>query len=152
MKNLLPLLIILLASSCSSPSDNTGTSADAEASLYYPTLPAGHLDSVAALVNQIDYVFYDLPISMSTSEASSIQALLSHYESVSRIARNNACRSIGRIFYVSQGENILSADLFFRDSCRFAVFLKDEQPLFAARINDKGTSFLINAGVPLRAQ
>lgn len=148
VRTLLFLASAMLLYSCTqnAPASEKSTPAPVAS---YEELPTGHLDSLAGLVTQIDYIFYDLPISMSTAEPSSIQALMSHYEPGSSIAMQHGCKSIGRIFYVSQGNHLLAADLYFRDTCRFAVFLKDEKPLFAARINDKGASFLLNAGVPL---
>lgn len=142
---------ILMLSACAQDPRAT-KEAIPQAQAEYEKLPIGHLDSLAGLVTQIDYIFYDLPVSMSTGEPGSIRALMSHYDAGSSVPLQHGCKSIGRIFYVSNGENLLSADLFFRDSCRFAVFLKGETPLFAARISDKGASFLVNAGVPLTLQ
>lgn len=139
---------LLILGACTRNTPASEKAAPQPPSTYSP-LPADYMDSLAGQVTQIDYLFYNLPISMSTGEPSSIRALMSHYEPGSSISLNHGCQSIGRIFYVGNGENLLAADLFFRDSCRFAIFLEGETPLYAARITDKGASFLLNAGVPL---
>ncbi len=115
----------------------------------YPVLPAPLLDSLAPLVTHIDFIFYHLKHSISLNEPNGIMTHLSHIAGPEEVPQDHGCKPVGRIFYMASGQTVLTGDLYFSGKCRFVLFLENEKPVYAARLNDQGVLFLTNAGVPL---
>lgn len=115
----------------------------------YPLPPEGLLDSLQPFVTTIDYLFNNLPISMSVTERNAIWTMFSHISGKEPVPLQHGCKPIGRIFYVASGETALTGSLYFGKDCKFVVFLENEEPVFAVQLTQHGITFLQNAGVPL---
>ena len=89
----------------------------------------------------IDYIFYDLPFSISQDNQPSIHANL---KLISSGALDNLplnCKPIGREFFQINGEIVHEADLYFSDGCYGYVFLKDGKPIYANKLTEAGMTF-----------
>ena len=105
-----------------------------------PGIPMEMLKNLWDNCDGMDYVFYNLPISMSLDNQPSIQNALS------QIAEKPAavlpqCKSIGRIFFMIEGENILMAELYFAPECTYFVFLQDDKPAYANYMTSHGVQY-----------
>lgn len=157
MKQLIPffcLVLFLFATSCQNNApteENTETSTPQEeqpklvpAGEFLPSVPVEKLEYLWTNCDYVDYVFYELPISMSLDTKNSIQYVLSH------IAENPAslrpdCKPIGRIFYQVEGENYLEADLYFSNGgCTYFVFLEDGKPKYGNYMTEDGAKYMNN--------
>jgi hypothetical protein len=54
------------------------------------------------------------------------------------------CRPIARKIFLSKGEIVMEADLYFSTGCVFQVFIKDEKQLFGNYLSGEGVSYYKN--------
>ncbi|MCB9284834.1 MAG: hypothetical protein H6563_12225 [Lewinellaceae bacterium] len=156
------LLFLVLAAwsltACNQPPKNPATDTPAPASAA-PAAPAETLPGVPMEILQnlwencdgVDYVYYDLPISMSLDNQPSIRNALS------QVAKQPApmqpqCKPIGRIFFMIKGENVVVAELYFSKGCTYFIFLENEKPTYSNYMTPQGVEYFNNifrqAGYP----
>ncbi|MEM1218944.1 MAG: hypothetical protein AAGH79_08525 [Bacteroidota bacterium] len=152
---LISTLLVLLALGCQNENaENTETTPSEPAAAeepkmvpageFLPSVPIEKLEYLWNNCDYVDYVFYELPISMSLDVKNSIQYALSH------IAENPAslrpdCKPIGRIFFQVQGENYLEADFYFSNGgCTYYVFLEDGKPKYGNYMTEEGAKYMNN--------
>jgi len=54
------------------------------------------------------------------------------------------CKSMGRIFYQIDGENVLMAEMYFSPDCTYLVFLQDEKPAYANYLTPQAVQYFNN--------
>ena len=113
MKYFLLLATIIGMLSCKNDaSDSTtanttiSTPPPATPSIIYPSISGETMQYLVDNCDYVDYVFYELPISMSLQEKAAIHYSLSHISTQSAII-NPGCKAIGRLFYQVKGERII---------------------------------------------
>ncbi|MEZ5033305.1 MAG: hypothetical protein R2787_18095 [Saprospiraceae bacterium] len=116
---------------------------------YYVETRKDWLDSLANVVTNIDYVFYNLEISMSMTDEPAIRSAFQQMDTQNPVPLEWNCPAIGRIFYVSNGETVAIAELYFSEGCTFLRFYEYDILATAVRLNEMGVQFLRNIGVPL---
>jgi len=109
----------------------------------FPSIPIPKLQDLWENCDYIDYVFYQLPISMSLDQDNSIKYALSHISS-SGAPKKPECKSIGRVFYQVKGENQEEAELYFSEGCTFFVFLENGKPKYGNYMTPTGAQYLNN--------
>lgn len=142
------LLIFTLLISCNSGSKTTEPNKTASAQVNAEQLPAITEDFFMDLykkVDAIDYVFYELPFSMSQTDFSAVQA------NVAFLSRNSpgqippACsKAIGRKFFKNNGEIMAEAEMYFNASCQFYVFMEGNKKTYASNMTQEGINFYNN--------
>ena len=138
LPTLLMLVFSLLACNAPQPKDKKEETATPspviqpaiEHELYLPSITLEELQALWNTCNQIDYLFYDLPISSSVNDSQSAQAHLRHIsDSPVRADVKKRCGyAIGRVFYKADGEDLLEAEAYYSGGCAFFVFFKDGKP------------------------
>ena len=120
----LPLILLAFLWSCNSetatqestaettPATNSTPAPISKTEALYPAYPVEKLKYLFETCDYVDYVFYELPMSMSLNEQGSIQYSVSHV-SQEQAPINANCKSLGRIFYQLKGENIAEAEIVF---------------------------------------
>lgn len=142
-KSLLLLLIAtvtcLFWSSCKQGEQpqNKGT----ENKTTLQALPKEMIDKMYAEVDYIDYLWHDLPFSLSQEEKESINTNISFISDQAVEVIPTACKSIGRKVYNIKGNIYLTADVYFTPSCQFYVFLEGEKPIYASKMTAQGVTF-----------
>lgn len=136
----------------SSSSDKAGSAPamkEANAEEYKNTeplesVPKDIMENLFENCTLIDYIFHDMPFSMSQDEQRSIQANLSYVSTtpIAYIPKN--MKPIARQFYQIAGDMILEADLYFSDDKQFFVFVEDNKPKYANYMTPQGVEFLNN--------
>ena len=143
---ILVCLCILLGASCANnSSSNTaveGTQKTEKKTL--PGLETAYYINLVEKCDNIDYIFHELPISMSQDERSSIVANLKHISSQAVETLNPDCKSIARIMYAVQGEIVTEAELYFSNGCTYFVFLENEKPFAANLMTQEAAVFYNN--------
>jgi hypothetical protein len=135
----------MLVISCNSnQKTNTPAVAVAEstaAKFKLPSLPQAEMERLIKEATFIDYIFYDLPFSISQDNQPSIHANLKLISSgvLDNLPLN--CKPIGREFFQINGEIVHEADLYFSDGCYGYVFLKDGKPIYANKLTEAGMTF-----------
>lgn len=144
------LLAMIFGIGCGSDASDQQTPAPPDTPETYPLAPAGLTDSLADVLTSIDFIFHELPISMSVSERSGIRNLMTHFTPGEPQVVNHGCQPIGRITYVASGEVLYFGDLYFAATCSFVRFYtKNMAPTFTMKLNHRGMEFLTKAGVPM---
>lgn len=139
------LLLAILWISCTSKADKTEKIATAPASkekvLDVPPITNDMINKMINEVDYIDYIFHNLPISVSQDEKASINSniVFIKNEAVKSIPLD--CKPIGRKFYNIKGETYLTADIYFGKGCAVYVFLEGEKPIYANAITEQGITF-----------
>jgi hypothetical protein len=95
--------------------------------------------------NQVDYIFYELPISTSLNDQYSIQQSLRHVSdtAVPLNVKNN-CKPISRVFYKKDGEDLMEAEIYFSQGCSFFVFFKEGKPFYSNLMTNDGVTHFNN--------
>lgn len=93
----------------------------------------------------LDYIFYDLPFSMSQTELAAVQTNLTFTSSTGVKRIPAACKkALGRKFYKSKGEIIAEADMYFGTGCNFYVFMEGNKKKYANYMTPDGVAFYQN--------
>ena len=111
-----------------------------------PALPSVPFDTLKMLYersNYIDYLFYDLPVSMSQNNQQDVRGALAHISSDVPV-RPAACQPIGQVFYEVDGTTRLRANLYFSPGCMYLEFLENDQPAYANKLMPDGVAFFNN--------
>ena len=137
------LLIALLFSACNSNTDTSSSAPVQEPKIAtYPVLPMDEAKLLAQRCDYIDYLFYQLPLSMSFHDPTSIRSALGYID-VRPAPIQPGCKSIGRVAFQSQGEIILEAELYFApNGCAQYVFLKDNKKTYGNLMHPTGVKFI----------
>ena len=104
-------------------------------------IPQEDVVKIATECTHIDFTFHELPISMNQSEKSAIIGDLSYIspETVSEIPGD--CKPLARKVYWGPKGVIIEADIYFSQDCLYFVFIRNEERLFANRMNQNGITF-----------
>ncbi|MFT5744808.1 MAG: hypothetical protein ACI9XO_001146 [Paraglaciecola sp.] len=150
----LPLLLLTFLWSCTdstnqepttetTPATNPAPVPAAKLEAIYPAYPVEKLQYLFENSDYIDYVFYELPMSMSLSEKASIQYSISHV-SAEQAPINANCKSLGRIFYQLKGENVAEAEIVFNapEQCSYFVFYDNGKKAYANQMTEAGIKYL----------
>lgn len=128
-------------SATQSTSSNTPPPTSEEA--LYPSITIEEMKNLWDNTTSIDYLFYDLPISMNMVERSAIESTL---KQISNIAPpiNKDCKAMGRVFFLSNGDALAEADFFFAKGCTYFVFMENQKPVKANQMTPAGAQFFQN--------
>lgn len=109
-----------------------------------PSLPQAEMKRLFDEATYVDYIFYELPFSVSQDNKASIHANLNMISPEKMNAISKSCKPIGREFFHIEGEIVHEADLYFSDGCFGYIFLKDEIPVYANKLSAEGSNFYAN--------
>ncbi len=100
--------------------------APAEETMYLPSITTEKMEYLWQACNQIDYLFYNLPISTSVDNNASAQVHLRHISDspVPLMVKQQCNTPIGRIFFKKDGEDLLESEIYFASGCTFFVFFE----------------------------
>ncbi len=112
----------------------------------YPSIPESIIKSLAANCDYIDYIFYNLPISISQDNS---EAILSNINFISRETPTSipvACKSMGRKSFQKDGEIMLEADIYINveEQCFFYVFYQNGKKTYANLMTPEAINFYYN--------
>lgn len=109
---------------------------------YLPSISLEEMQDLYKTCNQIDYLFYELPISSSINDQNSAQVHLRHIseEPVPTEVKNNCGKAIGRLFYKKDGEDLIESEVYFSSGCTFFVFFKNGQPAYSNIMTPDGVN------------
>lgn len=146
MKQLLSSFILLtLIFSCKNQEEKKPEKQQAQIKeINLPPVTNDMINKMLMEVDYIDYIFHNLPISVSQDEKESINSniVFIKNEAVSSIPAN--CKPIGRKFFNIKGETYLSADIYFGEGCAVYIFLDGEKPVYANKMTEQGIIFYNN--------
>jgi len=158
MRNILCVFVFLavLIVSCKNKSDAVieiapkeqiaANQAGASKTNTLPSLTKELMQKIAKSCDYIDYIFYNLPISISQDEKSAIMSNINFISRETLGDYSSSCKSMGRKSFQSDGEIILEADIYLdkANGCFFYIFLEDGKPAYANKISKDGINFYFN--------
>jgi hypothetical protein len=109
-----------------------------------PSLPQDQFQKLFEEVTYVDYIFYDLPFSISQDDKPSINANLQLISAEKLGPININCKPIGREFFHIGGVIAFEAEIYFQNGCFGYVFLDKETPIYANKISESGMKFYTN--------
>ena len=107
-------------------------------------IPKEQVEVIINRCSHIDFNFTELSFSMNQSEKNAIIADMSYISPESVDAIPKTCRPMARKVYYGHGKVLLEADIYFNQECLYFVFIKDEKPIYANRMNQTGVTFYTN--------
>ncbi len=115
------------------------TSTNSEDKFY--TIPQSIIMEVWNEADLLDYIFHDLPFSMSQDQQASIRTNVTYIAQEAQASIPAGCKPIGKQFFAKQGNIFLEADIYFDDNCRFYVFFQNEKAVYANKMSPAGVNF-----------
>ncbi len=106
-----------------------------------PSITNEIMDDLWTNCDAVDFLFYDLPISMNQEDQASIRQTLKHVSTTpARI--NKGCKPIGRIFFNGQGESLMEAEIVFNKQCQYYIFYENKKKTYANQMAKEGVDFM----------
>lgn len=131
------------------PAAQNGQTAAAPAQATGPEVPGIPEMVMVKLLNEctfVDYIFKDLPFSLSQNEDPSIDQNISYIDinrPVGKLPTN--CKATARKFFQIKGEIVYDVDVYLGQGCNFYVFVdKTNKPVYANYITADGVKFYMN--------
>ena len=120
------------------------TEANAQvAYVKYPMLPDSILRYMRANCDNMEVIFNDLPISMNPGGQAACRSNIEHFAGLPASLHPKS-QPQARAFYQTNGEEIISADLYFDDYSKGFVFFVDNQPTYSNQMSEKGVNYYTN--------
>lgn len=109
-----------------------------------PALPNDIVKDLADNTARIDYIFQELPFSMSADNRQNSQPYLTHIDVAPANMVAN-CKLMARAIYGDdKGRQIAEADVYYGQGCQYFVFLVKNKPTYANAMTESGIRFLDN--------
>lgn len=140
MKIILQLLCLSIILSCGSSSKDKAESTNKTQpaiSMVLPSIPEAELKDLFVNCDFVDYIFYELPFSMSYDNPTTIQSALQWVSTNSEIP-TSGCKALGRMLFQSKGEQIMEAELYVSDSCGHYIWYKNGKKTYANKMTNTG--------------
>jgi len=109
-----------------------------------PPLPNAQMQKLYDEATYIDYIFYNLPFSISQDDKPSIHSNLTLISANKMGAISSSCKPIGREFFQINGVTAFEADIYFQDGCIGYVFHENKKPTYANKVSPEGMKFYSN--------
>ena len=109
----------------------------------YPALGNQEIANLYAIAEKSDMIFYNLPISVNQDDAKSAKNSVL-YTSPAPVKINNACQSIGRLSWLSEGVIVKEADIYIDSLCHYFIFMENNKPVAANEMSQLGVDFFTN--------
>lgn len=107
----------------------------------FESIPKATIMNLWEKCTYIDYIFHDLPFSMSQDSKESIQANLNYIATEAQAFIPADCKPMARQMFHIDGEIVLECDVYLSDKCQFYVFVENEKPKYANRMTPDGLNF-----------
>jgi hypothetical protein len=143
-------VLLLVIAGCKNKSKNISNaatvSADQTEYLDGPEISGVPKEVMVKLLNEctfIDYIFHDLPFSLSQAEDPSIDQNIEFIDFKRPLGRiPKGCKPIARKFFQIKGEIVYDVDVYLSDKCKFYVFVdKKNKPVYANFMTESGIKF-----------
>ena len=109
----------------------------------YPALGNDVLNRLYADVEQVDIIFYDLPISVNQEDAPSAKNTALYISPASPVI-TKTCKPIARLSFISKGSILHDADVYYDTGCHYFLFMKNNMPVAANAMAQGGIDFFNN--------
>ncbi len=147
MKPFFFLTLLMLALSCKNDSNTTTIQAPTKATSNVdvpPPVPTEKLIELYESCDYIDFIFANLPFSISQEEKASIQQTIRHIDQNPPTAIDPNCPYFAQQIFQVDGEIFMDAKIFFQDGCTYYLFYEDGKAIYSASFTNEGIKFYNN--------
>ncbi len=110
-----------------------------------PPLPRHIYDDIYKYSDYLDVLFEDLDFSMSQDNNASIRTFLQNINLKRTAALNTACKPMGHVSFIKNGESIIEADFYHEPGCYYFIFYYEgDPPMFSNSMSETGIQFFNN--------
>lgn len=109
-----------------------------------PAIPTERLIYLFENTNYLDFIFADLPFSMSQEDKSSIQQTIRYINPVAPASINPQCASFADLIFQVEGEIVSEAKIFFQPECTYYLIYENGELKYSASFTDEGIKFFNN--------
>lgn len=144
---LIILSLFLCLTACKEPKATTETPAAkpaASAAQVYPAIDGQILSYLYANSTYMDYIFHDLPFSMSQSDRPSIQSSLANVSAEAQGSIPAGCKPMARQMFHVGGEIVREFDVYYSEGCTFFALVEKEKPVAMSKMTEAGQNFYKN--------
>lgn len=141
------LLLTMLTSSCNGKkgneplsTENQSTSTGSVKTESLPYLSSKDVNSLYSIAEQVDIIFYKLPISVSQDDAASAKNTVL-YISPAAPKITSECGPIGRLSWISDGKIVREADFYIGEGCNHFVFIENGKPVYKNAMGIEGVQY-----------
>ena len=111
--------------------------------LSYPALGNQDISNLYSIVDKVDMIFYEMPISVNQDDAASAKNSVL-YVSPSPVVLNASCKAWGRLSWISDGKIVREADFYNDSLCHYFIFMENNKPVAANAMAESGRLFFEN--------
>lgn len=134
-----------MATSCKNEEKKKSTNALSTAEeIKLPPLPEAEYNLLYDECDFIDYIFIELPFSISQDDKESIQNNVVFVSKEEVSSYSKSCKPIARKFFKIKGKIVWEADVFKDSNCAHFVFYKDNKAMYANKMSQSGINFYNN--------
>ncbi len=146
----LPILIIMLFSQCSGEKGSQSANAEkpkakAAVQTSLPSLPEERLIRLWEQATHLDYIFLELPISMNMDNQEAIRTSLVNMDPIGTNLHPNCKQHDGNMVFSINGNIVEECMFYFRNDCKYYVWLENGKPAYANPMNENGIKFFDRA-------
>ncbi len=124
--------------------NNTATSVTTSMTPVPPAIPTERLIYLFENTNYLDFIFSDLPFSMSQEDKSSIQQTIRYINPVAPVSINTQCSSFADLIFQVEGEIVSEAKIFFQPECTYYLIYEGGELKYSASFTEEGIKFFNN--------
>ena len=94
-----------------------------------PSIPEALLKEIFLECDFVDYIFYELPFSMSYDKKATIQSAL-RWVDQSTVIPTSGCKALGRMIFQKEGDIMIEAELYVSDACAYYKWIQNGKPVY----------------------
>lgn len=133
--------IFTFFSSCKTDNTTNDTPEKTVVAGAYNSIPKATMQKLWDNCTLVDYIFHDLPFSMSQTEINSIRSTINYIGVEAQETIPAGSKAICRQIWQIDGEVILEVDVHYGDLGNFFVFIENNKPVYANKMTDGGVGF-----------
>jgi hypothetical protein len=144
MKQLLLIAILGFFLACQSenkPANAAQTITATSSTVVPPGIPSAKMIELYENCDFIDFIFKDLPFSISQEDKASIQQTIRHINNVPPPSINPNCQYFAQQIFQENGEIVLDAKIFFQEGCTYYLFYEDGVAKYSGSFTQEGIKF-----------
>ena len=144
MKQLLIFTLLVFIFSCKSETKTAvvnAPSAESAATNIPPPIPTEKMIELYENCDFIDFIFRDLPFSISQEDKASIQQTIRHINNVPPKSIDPNCPYFAQQIFQENGEIVLDAKIFFQEGCTYYLFYEEGVVKYSGSFTAEGVTF-----------
>lgn len=102
-----------------------------------PSIPLAELQQLYNTCDFIDFIFFELPFSMSYDNAPAIQTAIKWVAQEVPLD-NPGCKALARMSFQSKGGIVAEADIYVSDNCAHLEWIKEGKTVYANKMSPAG--------------